>query len=66
MNGFEVEDGLIESSKIVQGGPPKDGTPALTNPLFTTVAESSFLRGNDRVLGIVEGEGAKAYPFSRF
>jgi hypothetical protein len=49
----------ISNSEIFNGGPGKDGIPALTNPpmVFPGSDEASYLRDDDRVIGLlVEGE----------
>jgi hypothetical protein len=49
----------ISKSEIFNGGPGKDGIPALTNPplVLPREDEASFLRDGDRVIGlVVEGE----------
>ncbi len=61
-NGFDVTDGLIDKDDILSGGPQKDGIPALTLPQFHPAAHDRFLKENDRILGIVIGSTAKAYP----
>lgn len=53
----------IDASKILSGGPPKDGIPSIDNPKFWTVGEASkFLKDDDVVLGLeYEGE-VRTYP----
>jgi hypothetical protein len=53
----------IDLSELISGGPPKDGIPALFDPLFITTQEAgTWLRSQEPVLSInVEGE-ARAYP----
>lgn len=52
----------IPDADIYDGGPPKDGIPALTNPSFVTPSASddprtAYLARDDRVIGlIVDGE----------
>jgi hypothetical protein len=49
----------IPRSELLNGGPGKDGIPALTNPRFVSPGDSEigYLRETDRVAGImVEGE----------
>lgn len=60
-NGFDIKDPLIPKGKIMRGGPPADGIPALTDPKFLP-AEKSWLRPDDRVIGVSWGGTAKAYP----
>lgn len=51
------------SDKIFDGGPGRDGIPALTNPAFTTAGAATHLTESDRVLGVVIDGAARAYPF---
>jgi hypothetical protein len=55
-------DWLIPSNQVFDGGPGKDGIPALTNPNFINVQEASYLSDNDLVLGFVSNGEARAYP----
>ena len=59
---FDLSQHAVPLEKIVAGGPGKDGIPAITNPNFLKGADASFLREEDRVLGLGEGSKAKAYP----
>jgi len=62
MNGFDVSNSLIPTEHIKQGGPPKDGIPAIDKPHYVSAEEAGFLQGNDFVLGFeLEGQ-AFAYP----
>ena len=49
-------------SPVFDGGPGKDGIPALKNPEMIVAAEATYLRENDLIIGIVEGDEARAYP----
>ncbi|GAA3601583.1 DUF3179 domain-containing protein [Flavivirga amylovorans] len=53
---------LIPISDVKDGGPGKDGIPSIDNPFFTTANNANFLNDNDLVVGIIEGDQAKAYP----
>lgn len=53
---------LIPSKEILDGGPPKDGIPALVDPNVIPAAKSIYLKPNDRVVGVVFGDEARAYP----
>ncbi|MFP4367000.1 MAG: DUF3179 domain-containing protein [Bacteroidales bacterium] len=53
---------LVPEDEIFDGGPGKDGIPALTNPQFTDPQEASYLSDNDLVLGFVQDGTARAYP----
>src|SRR5262249_8319276 len=49
--------------EILSGGPPKDGTPAIDNPKFTSVAEAdTWLKPNEPVVLFEAGGAARAYP----
>ncbi len=53
----------VPRTEIREGGPPKDGIPALVNPAFLSASEAArFLRPKDRVVGVVAGDEARAYP----
>ena len=43
-------DWLIPKDQIFDGGPGKDGIPALTNPQFASALSTSYLNNNDLVL----------------
>jgi hypothetical protein len=53
---------LIPSGEIHDGGPGKDGIPALSNPEFISASGGSYLRNNDLVLGVKVGRETRAYP----
>ena len=53
---------LIPSDQVYDGGPGKDGIPALSNPPFVDVAAVDFLAPNDLVIGYRVGDVIKAYP----
>ncbi|MEV2278096.1 DUF3179 domain-containing protein [Nocardiopsis sp. NPDC049922] len=58
----ELPDPLVDTDRLVTGGPPPDGIPALTDPAFEDVADVDWLEDSDPVLGVsVEGE-ERAYP----
>jgi len=63
-NGFDLTDSLIPIEKIRQGGPPKDGIPAIDNPKFISADKVDFIKPNDRVLGVVSNGIAKTYPIA--
>ncbi len=54
-------DWLIPATRVFDGGPGKDGIPALQNPEFIPVGEVQFLASNDLVLGIQVGDQLRAY-----
>lgn len=61
-NGFDLSNSLINADEILSGGPPKDGIPAIDNPIFTNGENTEFLKPDDRILGIEINGMAKAYP----
>jgi hypothetical protein len=61
-NGFNIENALIPIEQIHQGGPPRDGIPAIDNPKFDSSADADYLQGDDRVLGLSLNGITKAYP----
>jgi len=52
----------IPVDQILSGGPPRDGIPALFNPVLVSASEAGFLSGEDLVLGVEIGGRARAYP----
>lgn len=61
-NQFDLSKHSVPLDQIVDGGPGKDGIPALLTPQFGSVPEAAFLLEADRVLGLSRGAEAKAYP----
>lgn len=55
-------DWLIPVSEVYDGGPGKDGIPALVNPKFTAASDVNYLADNDLVIGIKLGNQIRAYP----
>ena len=53
----------VDPSKLVGGGPPKDGIPSIENPKFESAQKAGdWMRGDDIVFGIVSKGEARAYP----
>jgi len=53
----------VDPSKLLGGGPPKDGIPSIDEPKFESVSEASkWMRDSDTVFGIVHKGEARAYP----
>ncbi len=55
-------DWLIPLSEVFDGGPGKDGIPALADLDFIQAGEADYLFENDLVIGFVHGTEARAYP----
>ncbi|AVR45089.1 hypothetical protein C7S20_07295 [Christiangramia fulva] len=61
--GFDLSNSSIPVTEIKDGGPPKDGIPAIDHPKFLQASQVS-LGENARILGVYENGIAKAYPIS--
>ncbi len=61
LKGFIVENAIIPIEKIMDGGPPKDGIPAIDLPKFLDATKSK-LKNKSKVLGLFHNGIAKAYP----
>lgn len=59
---FDLSNASVPREHILSGGPPKDGIPALTDPAVVSAADASYLRADDRVLGVAIGGQVRAYP----
>lgn len=55
-------DWLIPGSQVYDGGPGKDGIPALRNPEFISASQARYLSSNSRVLIYKRQGEVKAYP----
>lgn len=64
INGFDLKGASVPQREIIQGGPPRDGIPALDDPRFQSIAEAFWLNDDDPVLGLVRNGLAKAYPIA--
>lgn len=60
--GFNTEGLILPKDQVRNGGVPKDGIPALTNPEFMTAVEAKFMKPADRLAGVVFEGQARAYP----
>ena len=52
----------IPISEVLDGGPGRDGIPALVNPDLSDVQGINYLQGNDLVIGFKRGNDVRAYP----
>jgi len=58
---------LIPESQLINGGPGRDGIPALTDPAVVSAGQAdSFLAPTALVLGVAAGGAARAYPHQVF
>ncbi len=53
---------LIPRNEVYDGGPGKDGIPALTEPELVSVDDITWLKNDDLVLAFADGEDIRAYP----
>jgi len=60
-NGFDVSNSLVPVEQIQQGGPPKDGIPAIDEPVFYS-EQASNVSVDERILGVTFNGVSKAYP----
>jgi len=56
------ESWSIPRDEIFDGGPGKDGIPALTEPEFISAGEADYMGDDELVIGFVNGDEARAYP----
>lgn len=61
LNGFDLKGASVPAERILAGGPPKDGIPAIDRPQFIP-AQAARLSPEERVLGVAVSGIAKAYP----
>ena len=52
----------ISFDEIMSGGPPKDGIPAIDDPVFVTAAEIDDLADTEPVISVLFGGEHRAYP----
>ena len=62
LNGFNLNNALVEPLEIKKGGPGRDGIPALNYPNFLNANEANFLNDTDLIIGLTDKGVAKAYP----
>ncbi|MCP4236938.1 MAG: hypothetical protein GY770_25720, partial [Aestuariibacter sp.] len=42
-NGFDLSNSVIPQVEILQGGPPRDGIPAISNPKLVAGSQASYI-----------------------
>ncbi len=52
----------IPIEEIADGGPGKDGIPALVNPQFTPSTVATFIPDHELVIGVKHGDEVRVYP----
>ena len=61
---FNTDGLLIPVSRLLSGGPGKDGIPSLTNPRTVSVSQADFLKDHSRVIGVNLGGESRVYPIA--
>ena len=59
---FDLAQVTVPRDQIFSGGPAKDGIPALSQPQLIAGKVASYLAPQDRIIGVVSGDHARAYP----
>ncbi|MGH8141459.1 MAG: DUF3179 domain-containing (seleno)protein [Steroidobacteraceae bacterium] len=62
VTGFDLTRHVVPLDQILDGGPPKDGIPAILHPSFVSAGRAAFLTPRDLVIGVVVHDHAWAYP----
>ena len=62
MNGFNIVQRSIPKEEIRNGGPGKDGIPAIHNPKFISPDQAGFLKPDDQVISVTHKGTTRAYP----
>ena len=62
LTGFDFSKHSIPLEEIHDGGPPKDGIPALYDPKFIPASQVNNLKDRDRILGLELNGETRAYP----
>jgi len=62
VNGSGDPSWLVPINQVFDGGPGKDGIPALFNPPMIDPAQANYLNDNDLVVGYKVGNDVRAYP----
>lgn len=58
----DFEKSSVDMARILSGGPPRDGIPAINNPVFEFVPGHTELTDKDPVVGLTINGDARAYP----
>ena len=60
--GFDLENATIPLKDIKDGGPRRDGIPAIDEPKFLPVMEVDFLKDDDLLMSMSLGGVTRGYP----
>ena len=58
----DFERAVVDLGEIREGGPPRDGIPAIDDPRFRPVAEVDDLSDSEPVIGVTVAGESRAYP----
>ena len=61
---FNLDNLTVPREEILRGRQPKDGIKSLTHPRTSPVATASFLKPDDRVVGLTVDGVSRAYPMA--
>lgn len=61
-DGNQNSNWSIPADEVRDGGPGKDGIPAIGSPEFVSAGEINYLNDDDLVLGFVDEDDIRAYP----
>lgn len=61
---IKTHEWMVPIEEILDGGPGKDGIPALLNPQLVPANQAGYIRNNELVIGVVHNGEARAYPHS--
>ena len=64
LNQFDTSDLRVDQSKILSGGPPKDGIPAITDPSLISAEDADYLSDESRVVSVTVEDKTRAYPLN--
>lgn len=53
---------LIDKNLVLDGGPGKDGIPALNNPGIVRATDAVYMKDDDLIIGFKDGDDMIAYP----
>ena len=59
---WDFSNNKVPVDEIRSGGPPKDGIPALSNPVYLSADKAHFMRDKEQVIGVYLNGVAKAFP----
>jgi len=58
----DLPEPLVDTSRIISGGPPPDGIPPIDSPQFEQASEITWLGDDEAVIALALGEERRAYP----